>query len=97
MLVSEEGWEETFKEGHKITHSPTWREFERKVKMCFFYTPLMTAKHSNTTDLCWRECGTGGDSTHTLWDGPEIQDCWTNIQKEIKLIMGLDLPVDPAI
>lgn len=31
--IPEKQWEETFKEGHRITNSPTWREFEWKVKM----------------------------------------------------------------
>lgn len=66
IIISEEEWEETFKEGHKITNSPTWREFDLKVKMRYFYTPFITSKYSNTTDLCWRECGAVGDSTHIL-------------------------------
>lgn len=97
IIISEEEWEETFKEGHKLTNSPTWREFDWKVKMRYFYTLFITSKYSNTTDLCWRECGAVGDSTHIFWDCPKIQDFWKNIQKEIKQIMGINFPLEPAL
>lgn len=97
IIITEEEWEETFKEGHRLTNSPTWREFDWKVKMRYFYTPFITSKYSHTTDLCWRECGTVGDTTHIFWDCPKIQDFWKNIQKEIKLILGIEFPLEPAL
>ena len=65
--------------------------------MRYFYTPFITSKYSKTTDLCWRECGAVGDYTHIFWNCPKIQDFWKNIQKEIKLIMGIEFPQGPAL
>lgn len=30
-ITTDEDWEETFKSGHKLTSSPTWKEFGWKV------------------------------------------------------------------
>uniref|UniRef100_A0A3Q3VQV8 Uncharacterized protein n=1 Tax=Mola mola TaxID=94237 RepID=A0A3Q3VQV8_MOLML len=32
-----------------------------------------------------------------FWDCPKLQNFWKNIQKEIKQIMGINLPLEPAI
>lgn len=40
-------WEETFKAGHRVTNSPTWREFDWKIKMRYFITPCITSRYSN--------------------------------------------------
>ena len=39
IIITDEQWEETFKAGHKVTNSPTWREFDWKIKMRYFITP----------------------------------------------------------
>jgi hypothetical protein len=90
-------WENSLLNGHKLTSSPTWREFEWKTKIRFFKTPRMLARYSNTSDLCWRECGKIGDHTHIYWDCPKVDQYWRDIQFEIKLIMGVDLPLEPDI
>lgn len=33
IKMEDEAWKETFRAGHKLTTSPTWREFEWKVTM----------------------------------------------------------------
>lgn len=38
MIKMDEKWNETFKAGHKLTNSPTLKEFDRKVKMLHFNT-----------------------------------------------------------
>lgn len=48
IIIKDNDWEETFESGHKLTNSPTWKEFN---------TPSITSKYSNTSDLCWRNCG----------------------------------------
>lgn len=69
VIITNDDWEETFKSGHTLTNSPTWREFEWKVKMRYFNIPFVTAKYSKTSDLCWRNCGMVGDFTHTVYFG----------------------------
>ena len=33
IIISEEKCEEALRAGHKLTNSPTWREFDWKIKM----------------------------------------------------------------
>ena len=97
ICITGKMWENSLLNGHKLTSSPTWREFEWKTKIRFFKTPRMLARYSNTSDLCWRECGKIGDHTHIYWDCPKVDQYWRDIQFEIKLIMGVDLPLEPDI
>lgn len=97
IIITDEQWEETFKAGHKLTNSPSWWEFDWKVKMRFFNTPSITSKYSNTSDLCWRGCGSVGDFTHIFWDCPKLLDYWKNVQKEIKQILGMNVALDPEL
>lgn len=97
IIITDEQWEETFKAGHKLTNSPSWWEFDWKVKMRFFNTPSVTSKYSNTSDLCWRGCGSVGDFTHIFWDCPKLLDCWKNVQKETKQISGMNVALDPEL
>lgn len=97
IIITDEEWEETFKAGHKLTNSPSWREFDWKVKMRYFDTPIITSNYSNTSKLCWRGCGLVGDFTHIFWDCPKLIDFWKNVQKEIKLILGVNFTLDPAL
>lgn len=90
-------WEETFKAGHRVTNSPTWREFDWKIKMRYFITPCITSRYSNTSEMCWRGCGLVGDFTHIFWDCPMILDFWKNIRKEIKHVLGIDFALDLAL
>merc|ERR1712035_181329 len=63
-IISDKNWELSCREGHKITSCPIWREFDWKVRMRFFRTPLITSKSCGTTDQCWRGSGLVGDHTH---------------------------------
>lgn len=38
-IISDEKWEQPCREGHKVTNSPTRKEFKCKVKMRYFRTP----------------------------------------------------------
>lgn len=96
IIIRDIDWEETFQSGHKLTNSPTWREFEWKVKMRYFNTPSITSKYSNTSDLCWRNCGKVGDFTHIFWDCPKLLDFWKSIQWELGEVLGINLPLDPS-
>ena len=90
IIITDEQWEETFKAGHKVTNSPTWREFDWKIKMKYFITRSITSRYSNPSKMCWRGCGLVGDFTHRFGDCRKILDFWNNIQKEIKHVMGID-------
>lgn len=94
VIITDDEWEESFRSGHKLTNSPTWREFDWKVKMRYFNTPSVTAKYSKTSDLCWRNCDMVGDFTHIFWDCPKIIDFWKCVKIEIKRILGIDLHLD---
>lgn len=93
IIIRDIDWEETFQSGHKSTNSPAWKEFEWKVKMRYFNTP---SKYSNTSDLCWRNCGKVGDFTHIFWDCPKILDFWKSIQTELRGVLGINLQLDPS-
>ena len=97
IIICDEDWEETFKLGHSITNSPTWREFDSKVKKRYFNTPSITSKYSNTSNLCWRGCGRVGDFPHIFWDCPNIQGFWKDVQKQIKRVLGITFTLDPAL
>lgn len=56
MIIKFDDWEQMFWEGHKISNSPTFREFEWKTKARFFRTPFVTSKFGRTTDKCWSGC-----------------------------------------
>ena len=40
-VITDEMWEKTCLDGHKLISSPTWREFEWKTRMRVFKTPLV--------------------------------------------------------
>ena len=89
IIITDEIWERTCLLGHKLTSSPSWREFDWKIKIRVFRTPLVLARYSDTSNLCWRQCGKVGDHTHIFWDCPKLYQCWRDIQVEIKLSLGV--------
>jgi len=95
-IITDEQWETSFSQGHRVTSSPNWKEFGWKIKMRYFRTPFITSKWSNNSDSCWRGCGLVGDHTHIFWDCPRILEYWQNIQKEIKKCLCIDLPLEPS-
>ena len=96
-IIPDNGWELSCREGHKITNSPIWKEFELKIKMRFLRTPVVTSKFADTSDQCWRGCGLVGDHTHIFWDCPKLLRYWINIQSEIKKCLNVDLPLKPIL
>ena len=95
IIKMDEKWNETLKAGHKLTNSPTWKEFDRKVKMLHFNTPSTIAKHGNTSELCWEGCGQVAELMYIFWDCPKLQDFWKKVQKETNQTMGIKL--DPTL
>lgn len=95
-IITDEGWEQSCREGHKVTNSPTWREFEWKIKMRFFRTPLVSSKFGDTLGHCWRGCGLVGDHTHIFWDCPKLSGYWHDIQNEIKKCLKIEVPLEPS-
>ncbi len=83
-------------EGHTVTNSPTWKEFEWKVKMRFFRTLLVSSKFGGTSGHCWRGCGLVGDHTRIFWDCPKSSRYWQDIQKEIKKCLNIEVPLEPS-
>ena len=95
-IITDEGWEQSCREGHKVTNSPTWREFEWKIKMRFIRTPLVSSKFGDTLGHCWRGCGLVGDHTHIFWDCPKLSGYWHDIQNEIKKCLKIEVPLEPS-
>uniref|UniRef100_A0A8C5H005 Reverse transcriptase n=1 Tax=Gouania willdenowi TaxID=441366 RepID=A0A8C5H005_GOUWI len=84
IIIKDDDWERTLREGHKITNSPSLKEFEWKTKIRFFRSPFVTSKFGGTSDRCWRGCVLVGDYTHVFWDCPKLTNYWKDIQGEIE-------------
>ena len=70
-VIEDEEWEVVCEQGHKVTHSPVWKEFNWKFKIRYFKAPSVTSKYDkNNSYLCWRKCKQIGDHTHIFWDCP---------------------------
>ena len=96
VIIDDTCWEDVCEEGHKITSSPMWKEFNWKLKMRYFRTPTITSKFDRSkTNLCWRECHQIGDHTHIFWDCPKLGNYWGGIRKELFSILNIDLPLTP--
>ena len=96
VVVEDEEWEVLCEQGHKVTHSPVWKEFNWKLKMRYFKTPSVTSKYEkNNSNLCWRNCKRIGDHTHIFWDCPILIPFWQGIQAEIQSILKIKLPLNP--
>ena len=96
ITISDEQWENSCEQGHRITNSPNWREFGWKIKMRYFRTPLIMSKWSNTSAQCWRGCGKVGNHTHIFWDCPKLTQYWQKIQREIKTCLLIDIPLESS-
>ena len=96
IIISDEQWESSCEQGHRVTSSPNWKEFGWKIKMRYFRTPLVTSKWSNTSAHCWRGCGKVGDHTHLFWDCPKLSEYWQKVQREIKACLFIDIPLEPS-
>ena len=87
IIITDEQWEETFKAGHRVTNSPTWREFDWKIKMRYVITPCITSRYSDSSEMCWRGCGLVGmgmvtikDQWYTFQMGfPQQREVWLHV------------------
>lgn len=97
-IIEDEAWEKTCLASHKGIGSQMWKEFDWKVKLRFFRTPLKVSRFSNTApNTCWRNCGMVGDHAHIFWDCPAIQTFWKNIKEDLDTVFRVDIPLDPLI
>ena len=95
-IVNDETWENVCTACHRGIGSQLWKEFDWKVKVRFFRTPLVTSTFKNSSgNKCWRNCGMVGDHTHVFWDCPKIRTFWKNIKEELEKILDKDLPLEP--
>ena len=98
VVIEDQIWEQVCENGHKLTSSPTWKEFIWKVNLRFFKTPFIISKFDKTkTNLCWRQCGQIGDHTHIFWDCPKLKMYWEGIQAEIYNILQTNIRNDPLV
>lgn len=95
VIIDDDSWEDGCERGHKITNSPSWKEFNWKIKMRYFRTPLIVSKYNGAlTNLCWRDCKQIGDHTHIFGACPKLKSFWEGIRTEILAILNIDLPLD---
>lgn len=92
ISITDEMWEKTWLDGHKLTSSPTQREFEWKTRM-----RLVSRQQDKATpqNYAGDNAGQIGDHTHVFWDCHTLYQYWRNIQADIKQITGVDLPLEP--
>lgn len=70
--IIEKVWYETWKEHKNTTQSLKWRELIRKNQICYFITPKIKNKQTNTQQQCWRLCG---------WIEPDHAHIFLEMQK----------------
>ena len=99
VIIEDSTWMDIWTSCHKGISSQLWKEFDWKVKIRFFNTPFIISsfvKNPNVA-LCWRKCGTIGDTTHIFWDCPSIQGFWDDVKKEIDIILEIDITPEPML
>lgn len=98
IIIEDQVWEQICENVHKITNSPTWKEFAWKVNLRYFRTPSTIFKIDNSkTNKCWRQCGQIGDHTHVFWDCPKLKIFWEGIRQEISMILYTYVDLDPMV
>ena len=73
-IISDEQWESSCEQGHRVTSSPNWREFGWKIKMRYFRTPLITSKQYLSTML------------EGLWQGGRPHTYILGLSKVIRIL-----------
>lgn len=95
-VTEDDEWKLVCEQGHRVTHSPVWKEFNWKLKMRYFKIPSVTSKYDkNNKNLCWMKCKQIGDHIHIFWDCPILIPFWQGIQAEIQDILKIKLPLNP--
>lgn len=90
----DELWDKLCYRCYKGINSQQWKEFDWKIKIRYFHTPLVISNlvKDPSASLCWRQCGETGDHTHILWDCPVILAYWKNIKEEMEKIVKREVP-----
>ena len=99
VIIEDSEWNDMWAGCHKGINSQLWKEFDWKVKIRFFNTPLIISTYvkNSSTALCWRKCGNTGDTTHIFWDCPVLSGFWNDIKREIDTMLGIDVALDPKL
>lgn len=94
IVIEDELWDKLCYRCHKGIKSQQWKEFDWKIKIRYFHTPLFISKFviDPPAALCWRQCGKTGDYTHIFWDCPVILEYWKNIKEEMEKIVKREVP-----
>lgn len=98
-IIEDNIWEELCTNCHKGINSQLWKEFEWKLKIRYFNTPLIISSYVKepSVELCWRKCGKIGDHSHIFWDCPVIEGFWKSVKEEIGKILQVNVPLDPLL
>ena len=94
-VIEDEVWENVCTGCHGGLQSQLWKEFDWKVKMRFFRTPVTASPYKpNSTNMCWRNCDMIGDHTHIFWSCPKILNYWRNVRTELGKIFKREILMD---
>lgn len=96
--ITDNQWQFTFKTIQTVSHCTTHWETSLKIIHRWQYTPCRLSKmFTNTSPLCWRECGQKGHLLHMFWECPNVTSFWNNTFKLIREITGIITPLDPKL
>lgn len=95
IFFSDEEWSTVWKFQWKSTRSLNWKEYCWKNIIRYFITPIQTAKYSNNTSKCWRNCGCNeANHYHIFWECLHIQEYWKELQDALEHIFRRDIPLE---
>lgn len=89
VIISDKTWEELCAVCHKDINSQLWKDFDWKLKIRCFNTPLAISSYvkESIVELCWRKCGKIGDHSHIFQDCPLIREFWMRVKEETDKIL----------
>lgn len=82
---------------YKATKSANLWELYQKLLLRWYLTPArMAGFSSQSSPLCWRQCGNRGSIIHIFWTCPLERNFWSTIFATIEHITGAQLPETPG-
>lgn len=95
---TDEEWTNIWEFQWKSTSSLNWKENCWKNIIRYFKTPALTAKYTNKSPKCWRNCGCNkANHYHIFWECMYIQEYWKEIQEALEYIFEKDIPLESKL
>ena len=80
---------------HSTSKDTKVKEMNYKLTKWYYVPSKMHKINSDTSSLCWRECGEEGNHAHIWWQCRVIQTYWVEVLRLIKQIEGKGIELDP--